>query len=121
MPVQPEDNLPLPGQPSMPWKRFAEDFLHFIFIKEMEEKRKVGGANFTPYTDMEKNILFFTALGKEGKRQFKSLPRGDKYDRSHTDFVKDAADLFQRKDKIHTLNTTKSRLQEIGPMGKTVY
>ncbi len=40
------------GLPSTPRttfyaKRFAEDFQHYIFIKEMEEKRKVGGANFT--------------------------------------------------------------------------
>ncbi len=103
MPVPPEDYLPLPRQPSMLWKRFAEDFQHYIFIKEIEEKRKVGGANFTPYTDMRKNILFFTALGKEGKRQFKGRPRGDKYDRGHSEFVKDAADIFQRKEKINTL------------------
>ncbi len=41
-------------------------------------------------------------LGKEGKIQFKSLPRGDTYDRSHSDFVKDAAELFQRKGNVHT-------------------
>ncbi len=48
-------------------------------------------------------MMFYCALGKEGKRQFFSLPKGTEYDRAYEEFIKDADSLFRKKDILYTL------------------
>ncbi len=100
----PEDCLPEPGAPSMPWNRWQTLFGRYLFLREMEDRRKCRtDVEYIPLNDEDKNSMLFMALGKEGCRQFMSLPNGDKFDRTYTDFLKDAQNLFQKKDKVHTL------------------
>ncbi len=61
------------------------------------------GANYAEYSNKEKNTLLFMSLGKEGQRQFLSLPNAKNFDRTHKEVKTDVHELFAKKDKIHTL------------------
>ncbi len=103
MPVlPPEDYMSAPGQTSMNWTRWLVVFQRYLFMKEMERKEKMGEA-YSELSNEEKNTTVFMGLGKEAQRQFMSLPRGKEFNRGHTEFFKDASNLFQKKDKLHTL------------------
>ncbi|MCP3668472.1 MAG: hypothetical protein GY696_39310, partial [Gammaproteobacteria bacterium] len=99
----PDDYMPEPGATSMPWTRWQIGFNCYIHLKEMERKERLGETNYTELSSKDKNTMLFMALGKEGQRQFLSLPGGENFERTFTDFMKDASTLFQKKDKVHTL------------------
>ncbi len=64
-------------------------------------------------TNTDKNIMMlFMGLGKEGQRQFLSLPEGADFERMFTDYMIDASTLFLKKDKIQAIVhcTVKSRV-----------
>ena len=92
----PDDYLPAPGLPSTTYERWAHAFQRYIFELEMDYRRSMG-ADFYPLSNMEKNVMFFQSLGKEGKWRFSSLPKGGEFDRDHNEFAEDARNIFTLK------------------------
>ncbi len=68
MPVlPPEDYLPSPGAPSMPWKRWIVPYKRYLYMRDMEDKRRHTGdlAAYQEFTNEDKNTMLYCSLGKE--------------------------------------------------------
>ncbi len=121
----PADFKPTPGEPEIPWESWEVSFSAYTrgrsFHLERMQRRLPPNADAAAdqqpalppaYSDEEKNIDLYMALGQEGQRMFQGTADSSNWNRPHDVVLGICRDLFRtRVNKVIALRDFRARLQ----------
>ncbi len=121
--------LPFPGEPTIPYQQWKTTAMAFIRQKQFHISRlpprglpappaddDAQPAQQAPpgnvYSDAEKNLDLYLALGTEGQRCFNGTPDASNFDRPHMEFVQVLDGLFHTPiNRLIALRNFRHRMQ----------